>query len=243
MDQLTQAIINGGQTTIANVLLQHYREIGLTNAELLVYLQFKRLMDQGEAFPDANQVAESLGETSNTVFQHLHEMLAKKLLTIESITAADQKIHDRYNFDGLYEKLALALKKQPSEVTDTATASGENKRQKVFKSIETEFGRALSPMEMESISKWFDEDHYDPEIIELALREAVLRQVYNLTYMDRILLNWHKRNLTTAAQVEADKQRGIENRLNSAPKPQRQTGGKAWPNIPLFKLGEDPDKQ
>ena len=133
--------------------------------------------------------------------------------------------------------------KQPSEAADTATASGENKRQTVFKSIETEFGRALSPMEMESISKWFDEDHYDPEIIELALREAVLRQVYNLTYMDRILLNWHKRNLTTAAQVEADKQRGIENRLNSAPKPQRQTGGKAWPNIPLFKLGEDPDKK
>jgi len=60
--------------------------------------------------------------------------------------------------------------------------------------------------------------------------------------MDRILLNWHKRNLTTAAQVEADKQRGIENRLNSAPKPQRQTGANAGPKIPLFKLGEDQSK-
>lgn len=242
MDQLTAALINGGQTTIANVLLQHYREVGLTNAELLVYLQFKRLMDQGEVFPDANQVAQSLGETSNTVFQHLHEMLAKKLLTIESVTAADQKIHDRYNFDGLYEKLALAIKKSAHADVEPAVADQENSRQKVFKSIETEFGRALSPMEMESISKWFDEDHYAPEIIALALREAVLRQVYNLTYMDRILLNWHKRNLTTAAQVEADKQRGIENRLNSAPKPQRQTGANAGPKIPLFKLGEDQSK-
>jgi len=242
MDQLTQALINGGQTTIANVLLQHYREIGLTNEELLVYLQFKRLMDQGETFPDANQVAQSLGETSNTVFQHLHEMLAKKLLTIESVTAADQKIHDRYNFDGLYEKLTLALKKGASAETTTTTGTQENSRQKVFRSIETEFGRALSPMEMESISKWFDEDHYDPEVISLALREAVLRQVYNLTYMDRILLNWHKRNLTTAAQVEADKQRGIENRLNSAPKPKRQRGANAGPKIPLFKLGDDQSK-
>ncbi|AVK60338.1 DNA replication protein DnaD [Lactobacillus sp. CBA3605] len=240
MEPLAQALVNGGQTNIANSLLSHYRTIGLTNDELLVYLQFKRLMDQGDQFPDAGVVAQSLGETTNTVFQRLHEMLAKKLLTIESITAADQKIHDRYNFDGLYDKLAVALKQAPATTTTTGTepASTENPRQKVFKAIETEFGRALSPMEMERISRWFDEDHYDPEIIKLGLQEAVLRQVYNLTYIDRILLNWQKRHLTTAVQIEADRRQGIEQRLNSAPKPQRQTGENAGPQMPLFKLGE-----
>ena len=175
MESLAAALVNDGQTTIANALLAHYREIGVTNDELLVYLQFKRLIDQGNQFPDAAVIAKSLGESTNAVFQRLHEMLAKKLLTIESITADDQKIHDRYK----------------------------------------------------------------PEVIELALREAVLRQVYNLTYMDRILLNWQKRNLKTAAQVEAERQRSIEQRLNSAPQPQRQTGANAGPKIPLFKLGED----
>lgn len=253
MEPLAHALINDGQTTIANALLMHYREVGLTNDELLVYLQFKRLMDQGDQFPDAGVVAESLGESSNSVFQRLHEMLAKKLLTIESITAADQKIHDRYNFDGLYDKLAVALKQHstetPSNVTTSAGGSvtpstGESPRERVFKAIETEFGRPLTPMEMQSISKWFDEDHYAPEIIELALREAVLRQVYNLNYMDRILLNWQKRNLTTPAQIEADRQRGIENRLNAAPSAQRkQTGANAGPKIPLFKLGEDPTQK
>lgn len=239
MESLAAALVNDGQTTIANALLAHYREIGVTNDELLVYLQFKRLIDQGNQFPDAAVIAKSLGESTNTVFQYLHEMLAKKLLTIESITGDDQKIHDRYNFDGLYDKLAVALKKQP--VTDQAEkqAANENKRQKVFRAIQTEFGRDLSPIEMESISKWFDEDHYDPDVIELALREAVLRQVYNLTYMDRILLNWQKRNLKTAAQVEAERQRSIEQRLNSAPQPQRQTGENALPKIPLFKLGDE----
>lgn len=238
METLAAALVNDGSTTIANALLAHYREIGVTNDELLVYLQFKRFMDQGNQFPDAAVIGQSMGESTNVVFQRLHEMLAKKLLTIESITGADQKIHDRYNFDGLYEKLAVALAKQPSTTTTNQTATGENPRQKVFKAIQTEFGRDLSPIEMESISKWFDEDHYDPEVIELALREAVLRQVYNLTYMDRILLNWQKRNLKTAAQVEAERQRSIENRLNSAPKP-RQTGANAGPKIPLFKLGEE----
>ncbi|MDY2577750.1 DnaD domain protein [Lactiplantibacillus plantarum] len=239
MESLAAALVNDGQTTIANALLAHYREIGVTNDELLVYLQFKRLIDQGNQFPDAAVIAKSLGESTNAVFQRLHEMLAKKLLTIESITADDQKIHDRYNFDGLYDKLAVALKKQPVSTQDSEQATSENSRQKVFRAIQTEFGRDLSPIEMESISKWFDEDHYEPEVIELALREAVLRQVYNLTYMDRILLNWQKRNLKTAAQVEAERQRSIEQRLNSAPQPQRQTGANAGPKIPLFKLGED----
>lgn len=239
MESLAAALVNDGQTTIANALLAHYREIGVTNDELLVYLQFKRLIDQGNQFPDAAVIAKSLGESTNAVFQRLHEMLAKKLLTIESITADDQKIHDRYNFDGLYDKLAVALKKHPVSTQASEQATSENSRQKVFRAIQTEFGRDLSPIEMESISKWFDEDHYEPEVIELALREAVLRQVYNLTYMDRILLNWQKRNLKTAAQVEAERQRSIEQRLNSAPQPQRQTGANAGPKIPLFKLGED----
>ncbi len=239
MESLAAALVNDGQTTIANALLAHYREIGVTNDELLVYLQFKRLIDQGNQFPNAAVIAKSLGESTNAVFQRLHEMLAKKLLTIESITADDQKIHDRYNFDGLYDKLAVALKKQPVSTQASEQATSENSRQKVFRAIQTEFGRDLSPIEMESISKWFDEDHYEPEVIELALREAVLRQVYNLTYMDRILLNWQKRNLKTAAQVEAERQRSIEQRLNSAPQPQRQTGANAGPKIPLFKLGED----
>ena len=239
MESLAAALVNDGQTTIANALLAHYREIGVTNDELLVYLQFKRLIDQGNQFPDAAVIAKSLGESTNAVFQRLHEMFAKKLLTIESITADDQKIHDRYNFDGLYDKLAVALKKQPVSTQASEQATSENSRQKVFRAIQTEFGRDLSPIEMESISKWFDEDHYEPEVIELALREAVLRQVYNLTYMDRILLNWQKRNLKTAAQVEAERQRSIEQRLNSAPQPQRQTGANAGPKIPLFKLGED----
>lgn len=239
MESLAAALVNDGQTTIANALLAHYREIGVTNDELLVYLQFKRLIDQGNQFPDAAVIAKSLGESTNAVFQRLHEMLAKKLLTIESITADDQKIHDRYNFDGLYDKLAVALKKQPVSTQASEQATSENSRQKVFRAIQTEFGRDLSPIEMENISKWFDEDHYEPEVIELALREAVLRQVYNLTYMDRILLNWQKRNLKTAAQVEAERQRSIEQRLNSAPQPQRQTGANAGPKIPLFKLGED----
>ena len=38
------------------------------------------------------------------------------------------------------------------------------------------FGRPLSPIELEMIGQWLNTDHYSPELIRLALREAVLNQ-------------------------------------------------------------------
>ncbi|WCE44798.1 hypothetical protein PGB25_07155 [Lactiplantibacillus plantarum] len=68
MESLAAALVNDGQTTIANALLAHYREIGVTNDELLVYLQFKRLIDQGNQFPDAAVIAKSLGDQQMSFF-------------------------------------------------------------------------------------------------------------------------------------------------------------------------------
>ncbi|MEO2820231.1 DnaD domain protein, partial [Lacticaseibacillus rhamnosus] len=44
----------------------------------------------------------------------------------------------------------------------------------------------------------------------LALREAVLNAAYSLKYMDRILLNWERRHLKTAQQVQAELKRHQE---------------------------------
>ena len=57
-------------------------------------------------------------------------------------------------------------------------------------------------IEREEIAQWLSIDHYTPEIIELALREAVLSQAYSLKYIDRILLNWQRHNLKTTDEVE-----------------------------------------
>lgn len=64
-----------------------------------------------------------------------------------------------------------------------------NPLNKLSRQFEIEFGRYLSPIEREEIASWLNLDHYMPEIIEMALREAVLSQAYSLKYVDRILLN------------------------------------------------------
>ena len=74
----------------------------------------------------------------------------------------------------------------------------------IFKNpeLEIEFGRLLSPIEKQEIAAWLNIDHYNPEIVKLALREAILAQVYNFKYVDRILLNWQRHGLTTTDQIK-----------------------------------------
>jgi len=226
--------IQAGQTSVANYLLDHFREVGMTTDQLLVYLQLRRQMDRGEQLPEAESIAESLGWDKQRVYQLLHEMIASKLMTITSVTNAQGQKADTYDFRLLTEKLSqLDVQTVQKEVKQEATSD----RSTVFNQIETEFGRPLSPLEMESISQWLDEDHYRPELIQLALKEAVLSQAYSLKYMDRILLSWEKKNLKTAAQVQREKERQEPRR--SAASGNASQASSQIPDVPIFKLTDN----
>ncbi|MGI6686184.1 MAG: DnaD domain-containing protein [Bacillota bacterium] len=79
----------------------------------------------------------------------------------------------------------------PATATATVPATAE--------SVEKEFGRPLSPMELEQIAEW--EKKYVPDLILEALKIAVLKGVFRLKYIDAILLDWEKANLRTRQDV------------------------------------------
>ena len=83
----------------------------------------------------------------------------------------------------------------------------QEKISELYQNFEAEFGRPLSPMEYQRIGQWLEEDHYQVELIQLALREAVLNQAYSLNYIDRILLSWERKNIRTSEQVMDEQKR------------------------------------
>lgn len=50
------AFMQSGTTSISNYLLQHYRDLGMTNEELLVYVQTKAGIDRGELEPSTQKI-------------------------------------------------------------------------------------------------------------------------------------------------------------------------------------------
>lgn len=227
------AYISAGQTVISNLLLHHYRQLGMTTAQLMVFLQLKSYIDRGMVSPDISLVAQNLGTEPTQVYELMHQMIEQKLMTHKTQSNENGKQSDYYDFSVLLEKLVQLDQQQ---MTSSKTATKANQRSDVFDKIEVEFGRPLSPIELETVSKWIDEDNYSAELILIALQEAVLNQVWNLKYMDRILRSWEKQHISTPQQIDQQRKNRTKQQGNSNQQRQTKPSG---PEIPLFKISDE----
>lgn len=143
-------------------------------------------------------------------------------------------VNDDINTQSKVNKSKVNQTKEP--ITNATNDLYINAREKTFNKIETEFGRPLSPIELETIAIWIDEDHYSFEIIVCALQEAVLNQVWNLKYMNTILINWSKQHITNKQEYAAMKQqRSNQNApVDSVP----SNKGKPKLKIPIYKIAD-----
>ncbi|KRK46551.1 DnaD domain protein [Dellaglioa algida] len=232
MDQFMSQFLEAGETHISNLILQNYRKIGLTSDELIFLIHLLSFNQAGNKFPDTNQIASQMGVTTQETYTLLQKLIEKKIISIKTIDDPNGYSTDQFNFNALYEKLNNLNQRTQEKVE---VIEKNNSRKDVYEKIEVEFGRPLSPMELESISMWIDQDHYKPELILMALKEAILNQAYSLKYMDRILLNWEKKHIKTSQDVKKDKekrqQRNFSNDVNSNDI-SKKTNDK--PEIPLY---------
>jgi DNA replication protein len=72
---------------------------------------------------------------------------------------------------------------------------------KVINLFEREFGRALTPIEIDKINNWYYDNGYADNLINEALKRAVLRGILNMNYIDKILASWAKMNIRTTREI------------------------------------------
>jgi DNA replication protein len=163
-------------------VLDHLELLGLDAKETVVILMID--------FCNEHQVAISLdllAKKCSLSEEELNEVLsvlaAKKYL---SIKASAKGIS--FNISGLFE-------------TETAHREAVLDSS-LYDIFEQEFGRTLSPVEMQKISEWNRTN--DKKLILLALREASAYQKKNFAYVDKILSDWKQKG-TTAAMIEEEK--------------------------------------
>ena len=198
-----------GFTTLQNGLIAYYPRLNISDAELLLIIQLEAFSQRGESFPSNEKIAANTNLSITDVGNLIQRLIDKNYLTIEQTTDSQDKIGNKYSLDNLYDELDkyidknILIKDSRHNETIAVTNNLENNPiDYLSRKVEVEFGRYLSPIHREEIAQWLSIDHYTPEIIELALREAVLSQAYSLKYIDRILLNWQRHNLKTTDEVE-----------------------------------------
>lgn len=193
-----------GQTIVSNLLLTYYHKIGLSSEEFLLYLQLLNYQQQGKEFPDLREISQNMGLSSEEGFALVESLLNQRFIRLVTYQNSEGKTTDSYDLSPVFQLIEerIQAEKHQGQVTEERL-----KISQLYQLFEQEFARPLSPMEFETIQCWLEEDQYLPDLIVLALKEASLNQVYNFKYIDRILLNWERKNLRTKEQVVAEQKK------------------------------------
>jgi DNA replication protein len=103
--------------------------------------------------------------------------------------------------EGLYKEIVSLdnlIKQVTTEITSTHK---KDKKNDIYTKFEQEFGRTLSPLELEMINKWLS-DGNDPDFIIEALKEAVYNGAKSLNYINKIIHNWRTKGYKTVQDVK-----------------------------------------
>ncbi|MDN4493835.1 DnaD domain-containing protein [Ureibacillus aquaedulcis] len=191
--------IEQGNVSIPKLFFQHYKALKISDDEALLLLHLLAFHSEQNDFPTPSDLVERIYFSENEISLKLQRLMQKGFLEITQGIDANGIVYEKYSLYPLWERIldyieASSLQKE-LEIE-------KNEEGEIFTIFEQEFGRLLSPMEIETISMWIDTDHHSPAVIKAALKEAVLAGKISLRYIDRILFEWKKKNITSIKQIE-----------------------------------------
>ncbi|WP_059043312.1 DnaD domain-containing protein [Paenibacillus rubinfantis] len=206
--------MGAGAVNVPYPLLTHYRKLRLNDTEAMLLIQLLAFQQiERNDFPSLGQLESRMDMAPGTLAPVIRGLLKEGWISIdEAVDEATGIRSEHYNLSGVYQRLGEWLAAQPSAAVsskslDPAPETREEQERNLFVIFEKEFARPLSPMELETIAGWVDQDRYPEELIRLALKEAVFAGKVHFRYIDRILLEWSRNRVRTAEDVKTYTQR------------------------------------
>ena len=188
-----------GNISIPATLLTHYQKLKLNEKELVLLLQVHYFLEKGKEFPTPDELASHMTIDMMECHNLLSQLMKRGFIEIIDGNHDTGIRFERYSLEPLWNKLIdqyLILNKKEE------VAQWEKEETSLYACFEQEFGRPLSPFEIETLNMWIDDDHHEVTIIKAALREAVISGKLNFRYIDRILFEWKKNGIKTTEQAK-----------------------------------------
>lgn len=214
-------IIKEGSTSISNLLLANYSKIGLLDHEAILVIHLLYFQSKGNNFPSITELERRMILNTEEIMKLLQRLVKQGYIYIEeTIDKESGKIVESYNLTPIFIMI-LKEEERSHEIKEIEriTSTNQDKINNIFKVFEMEFGRPLSPMEIELINTWIDNDKYSDELIIHALKEAVFTNKLNFRYIDKILFEWQKKNIKTVEQAKENSKKFRNNNENRDTKP------------------------
>lgn len=195
MNEVVINTLKSKPITIPAVLFKYYKKLNITEEELILLIC---IINTGDKIVyDPNFFTEQIGMDTYKAMQLITDLTEKGIIEVKLENNKSGKKEEYIYLDFLYNKMLNLL-------IDLELGTSKTIDSNIFALFETELGRTLSGLELERIKDWLH-DGISEELIKEALKEAVMNNVRNLKYIDRIIFNWRSKGFKTKADILKDK--------------------------------------
>lgn len=186
-------VFSEGNISIPIYFIKNYKKFNLGLDEFLFLMYLYNLGDNVLFNP--GEFSDKLNVNLTEIMNYVGSLTDKGLIRVDVIKNDKGYMEEMIILDDFYNKLSLVI------MDDVNESKSNSSKSDVFEIIEKEFGRTLSPIEIEIIRTWLD-NNFSEDLIKEALKEATFNGVSNLRYIDKILYEWAKSGINTVEAVE-----------------------------------------
>ena len=165
------------------ILVDNYKKLGLNENELSIILVTNSLIQKGVDFITPDIIALKMTLDFQEIDSCFTNLIKKEILTL----SGNNNI--QISIEPLKKRLVEIFYEEIKKETDVPSSREQND---IFVLFENEFGRALSQFEVNTIKDWFEQGNSVATIKE-ALNVATLAKVKTIRYIDKVLLEWKRR--------------------------------------------------
>lgn len=198
-------LLQEGATSVSNLLLKKYRHMSLSDQEMMLIIHLLSFQQEGNRFPTLQQLEERLSMPNAQLIQTLQKLIREEWLTIdESIDPQTGLRYESYNLEPLFRRLYQTIKAEQMALMETVggTVAGRTQpKSGLYSQFEQTFGRPLSPLEIETLHIWIEQDRYPEELIITALKEAASVGKLYIRYIDHILFEWQRQQIKSVEEA------------------------------------------
>ena len=166
-------------------IVKNINHLDINLDEFLLVLYFINV----SCYLNTEDIKDKLGFDEEKIVNTFTSLVNKKYIEMV-VTNNNGEVIEKINLDPFYDRLLLNSKTE-----------NDNKETDIYALFEHELGRTLSSFEYELINKWI-ENGVSEETIKEALKEAILNNVRNFKYIDKIIYEWSKNGVKKRVNEE-----------------------------------------
>lgn len=177
--------INNNTIDFTELILNNYYKLGIDETDAVMVIKLQYLLNNNITFISSSQLSKMLSISTQTTSKRLKALIEKGYIQMEVVEKKNGKQSESFNLDFLIESILLSgsIESNGRKVKDNKTLES-----KLVTLFEEEFKKPLSVLDIQTITKWLNEDKYVFEDIKDALFDAVRSRKLTIKYVDGILL-------------------------------------------------------